>query len=95
MSRRRFYDAARRLLEERVAADHAPVRLVGVGMSHLERHANRQQLLFDEPEHRRQMKLDAASDMIRKRFGLDALSRGSRLHCDTTRQRPPRPNDTL
>ncbi len=85
-------DAANLLLEQRVAEDHLPVRLVGIGVSQLDRGAAREQLLFEEPAHQRQTQLDAATDVIREKFGRDALTRGSRLLHDTTHHPPPKPD---
>ena len=71
--------AACQLLAQRVPRDRLPVRLVGVGLSHIDTRPQRQKMLFDEQEHKLQHQLDVATDEIRARFGSSAVSRGSRL----------------
>jgi DNA polymerase-4 len=87
-----IHAAAQQLFDERITL-RMPVRLLGVGSSGLGDHEVRQQSLFDEPEHQQQQKLDAASDLIRQKFGHDALSRASRLLHDTRHRSQPKPKD--
>lgn len=84
--------AAEQLYRERVTA-RLPIRLLGVGSSGLGEHEVRQQSLFDEPEHQQNEQLDAASDLIREKFGHEALSRGSKLMHNTRHRAQPRPQD--
>lgn len=52
------------------------LRLLGFGVSGLQRAGAGQQQLFPEPEQERQKRLDEAFDRIRDKFGHDALKRG-------------------
>ncbi|MEM7315041.1 MAG: DNA polymerase IV [Planctomycetota bacterium] len=83
--------AALQLFDERIDFRMA-IRLLGVGSSGIGKHGVRQQSLFDEPERQQQQQLDAASDLIRQKFGHDALSRGSRLMHNTKHRAQPKPN---
>ena len=51
-----------------------PVRLIGMGTSHLA-HEPAQLDLFPDPEHERRRQLDRAVDDIRRRFGPDSIGR--------------------
>jgi DNA polymerase-4 len=73
-----LWKAARELLELRSPAGREPVRLIGVGVSGLERPGQRQRDLFDEVDHQRDSRLDAVKDAIRDRFGRHALASGKR-----------------
>ena len=53
-----------------------PLRLLGFGVSGLQRYGTGQQQLFAEPEDEKQKRLDKAFDNIRGKFGDDALRRG-------------------
>jgi DNA polymerase-4 len=55
-----------------------PVRLVGVGVTSLGKHREQQGLLFDD-QSKRDTDLDAATDVIRDRFGSAAIRRGTSL----------------
>ena len=75
-----IYSAACKLFDE--LWDGTPVRLLGVRTSKLTQDDAPIQLnLFDyaAPKSEKQQKLDAALDDIRKRFGSDAIKRGSLL----------------
>lgn len=75
-----IYSVACKLFDE--LWDHTPIRLLGVRTSKLtEENAPIQLNLFDytAPKSEKQQKLDAALDNIRKRFGNDAIKRGSLL----------------
>lgn len=89
---REVHTAAERLFQERVTL-RLPIRLLGVGSSAFAKHDVRQPSLFDEPEHQQHQQLDAASDLIREKFGSSALSRGSRLMHNTKHKAQPRPTD--
>src|SRR5690606_37299889 len=56
-----------------------PVRLLGVGVSHLAEHAGEQLGLFDGDQRDRQRAVDAAADAVALRFGKGAIRRGSAL----------------
>jgi DNA polymerase IV len=53
-----------------------PLRLLGFGVSGLQKAGSGQQELFPEPETEKQRRLDEAFDKIRDKFGRDALGRG-------------------
>lgn len=75
-----IYSATCKLFDE--LWDGTPIRLLGVRTSKLtEEDAPIQLNLFDyaAPKSEKQQKLDAALDDIRKRFGSDAIKRGSLL----------------
>jgi DNA polymerase-4 len=52
------------------------LRLLGFGVSGLQKARSGQHQLFNEPEVEKQKRLDEAFDMIRNKFGHDALRRG-------------------
>jgi DNA polymerase-4 len=52
------------------------LRLLGFGVSGLQKACTGQQRLFSEPEQEKQKRLDKAFDEIRSKFGHDALRRG-------------------
>jgi DNA polymerase-4 len=70
-----FRDAALRIWHRWVDSSFRPVRLIGVTAYPLE-NAPAQEVLFPDPEERRQRRLDEAVDEIRERFGRDSLKRG-------------------
>jgi DNA polymerase-4 len=70
-----FRDAALRIWHRWVDSSFRPVRLIGVTAYPLE-NAPAQEVLFPDPEKRRQRRLDEAVDEIRERFGRDSLKRG-------------------
>lgn len=72
------YTIARELFDH-LGDSHLPIRLLGVGVSHLSDKAIRQQMLFDEDEHQTQSRADATADAIRSRFGAKAVQRASGL----------------
>jgi DNA polymerase-4 len=88
----RLWDAAAVLLD-RLPPAHRPVRLVGIGVSGLDRSDTGQRSLFDGPEQRKQSDLDAALDRIRETFGSDALQRGSRVRHGGRHVPGPHPDD--
>jgi DNA polymerase-4 len=52
------------------------LRLLGFGASGLSVEGSGQKMLFSDPEDEKQKKIDAVYDMIRNKFGDDALKRG-------------------
>lgn len=64
------------LLKANLDTVHSPVRLLGVGVSNLERIELHQHFLFDEDERQRQKRLDHSLDRIRERFGSASLKSG-------------------
>jgi DNA polymerase-4 len=65
------------LFEQRLPPSLPPVRLLGMGVSGLDRSGEQQKLLFDTEERKRQSRLDSATDQIRQRFGSDAIGRAA------------------
>jgi DNA polymerase-4 len=53
-----------------------PIRLLGFGVSGLQKAGTGQRHLFEEPEQEKQKRLDEVFDKIRDNFGHDALRRG-------------------
>jgi DNA polymerase-4 len=73
------WQAAEQMLRSRLPADHPAVRLLGVGVSGLDRSGQTQRLLFEEDRRRRQSRLDAATDQITARYGKSAIGRARRM----------------
>lgn len=74
-----LWHAAAELLKSRMPAEHPPVRLLGMGVSGLDRWEFTQRSLFDDAERQRQSRLDAVTDEITARFGQDAIGRAGRM----------------
>ena len=72
--------AADEMFCHRLPANHLPIRLIGMGVSGFDATGLVQGLLFDQDERKTHSNLDAATDQIRERFGLEALRRASSLH---------------
>jgi DNA polymerase-4 len=71
-----FIRIATMLLEKHLPRKHPGVRLLGMGVSHLESGEPPQGELFADNRTRKQSRVDAASDRIREKFGDSALRRG-------------------
>ncbi len=82
-----FWRAASGLFDNRLPEPLPPVRLLGLGVSGLDRVGEQQALLFDGQERQRQRQLDAATDQIRERFGAGAIGRA--VHVDRNRKVEP------
>ncbi|MCA9041276.1 MAG: DNA polymerase IV, partial [Planctomycetaceae bacterium] len=74
-----IWEAAVELLEEKAPRRSLPVRLLGVGVSHLREDSERQLQLFGKDDHEKLNRLDQTTDAIRDRFGTTAVQRGLRL----------------
>ena len=84
-----LWEQANALLSTRLPSNHLPVRLLGMGVTEIDRTGVTQQQLFDEADRERQDELDEVGDQIRDRYGSKALSRGSTLkHNARHRPRP-------
>jgi len=75
----RIYRTARILFDQ--VSQEGPFRLIGVGISHLEAAESADQFadLLD-PDAGQREKVERASDVIRKRFGRDAIRKGRSLN---------------
>jgi len=71
-----IWRAVAELFDRRMPHSVLPARLIGVGVSGLERGAAIQRHLFDESSRAKQHAADHASDAIRERFGDAAIRRG-------------------
>jgi len=72
-----LWTAANELFNTRVPSDHLPVRLLGMGVSDFDRSGMTQAQLFDEGDRNKYARLDEVGDLVREKFGSQALSRGS------------------
>ena len=85
-----LWNAACRLFDLRLPTPLPPVRLLGMGVSGLERSREEQGLLFDGEERERQRRLDGVTDRIRERFGADSIGRASSVEQQKTSDRSGR-----
>ena len=91
-----LWQVASELLTTQVPLDQLPVRLLGLGVSDLDRAGEVQGHLFDEDVHEKQTRLDEVGDLIRNRFGAQALRRGRSLEHGIRHRPSPGPeHDTL
>jgi DNA polymerase IV len=81
-----IWQTASRMLAERLPARRLRIRLLGVGVSGLDRPKAVQLSLFPDPQHEQQTRLDEVSDQIREKFGGRSLQRAlGMLHDVATR----------
>lgn len=75
----RLWRETRKLFDEWVENNFQPVRLIGMGVSQPASHEKQQSQmgLFSNPENDRSKRLDATTDAIRNKFGLNAIHRGT------------------
>lgn len=64
------------VFEEWYKKSAAKIRLLGFGVSNLQAEGSGQQLLFSDPNNKKQKTIDAVLDKIRGKYGDDALTRG-------------------
>ena len=81
-----FYAVARALLE-RLYTRRVTARLVGVQLSNLTGAGQRQMHLWEEPRYARRMRVYAAADRIRERFGFSVLATGRAIELIKTHER--------
>ena len=74
----RLWSAAATLFDRWASRSFQPVRLIGVSANRLKQTAEQLEL-FDDPQRRRQQRLDQATDRIVQRFGKGALRRGDAI----------------
>ena len=84
-----LWKAASELFNTRLPNDHLSVRLLGMGVSDFDRSGVTQGQLFDEGDCGKHDRVDEVGDLVRERFGSNALSRGSSLEHQARHQ--PRP----
>ena len=82
-----LWQAAKELFCTRLPKQHLQVRLLGMGVSDIDRSGLRQTQLFDEGDRGKHSRIDEVGDQVRERFGSKALSRGSALEHEA-RHRP-------
>jgi DNA polymerase-4 len=70
-----IWQTAAGLFATKLPARRLQVRLLGVGLSGLDRPAAVQLSLFPDPQHEQQTRLDEVSDRIREKFGGGSLQR--------------------
>ncbi len=83
-----IWQVASKLLRTSLPERPLDIRLLGVGVSNIQRHRPRQLQLFDEAGQPIRPALDKATDEVRKQFGRHALRRGSTLRHTRSRPRP-------
>lgn len=71
-----FLKVAIALLKTNLSKRKGPVRLVGMGLSHLDSGERVQGELFLDEAMQKQQRIDAATDLIRLKYGKSALKRG-------------------
>jgi DNA polymerase-4 len=71
--------AARDLFASKIPLGGRGVRLLGVGVSHLEAQGSGQQGLFPDPASQRAHRLAEVADRVRERFGKEAMTRARLL----------------
>ena len=69
-------ETATQLIQKELGENHAPIRLIGVGVSKLRTGELSQRLLFDENEMQKNRNLDQVADEIANKFGSDAMKSG-------------------
>ena len=76
------------LLTTRVPVERQAVRLLGMGVSDLHGPGKVQGTLFDDDERQRQSQIDEVGDLLRDRFGSQALRRGATLDHGSQKEEP-------
>ena len=88
-----LWEFASEMLTTRLPATRQPVRLLGMGVSDIDRSDQTQLQLFDQPQRRRRAEIDRIADVIHDQFGAEALRRGSTLEHNVKHRPQPRPGD--
>lgn len=87
----RLLETAIGLLATRMPSPLPPVRLLGVGVTGLQRGDVRQKQLFDQEEQQRDDRLDMTTDQINLRFGRGTIGRAASLQKPQQQQSWPQP----
>ena len=75
-----LWQVASKLLDTRLADEHLPVRLLGIGVSGIDRSEIQQGTLFDNEQRKKQSQLDKVLDDVDDALGRHVLRRGSGLN---------------
>lgn len=70
------YQISKRLLEE-LWDKKIPIRLIGLSLGNISNESCEQMTLFDNEKRDKQRKIDETMDLVRSRFGMDKVIRGS------------------
>ena len=87
-----LWSVALQLLTSELPNRPLVVRLIGMGVSNLQKQRPVQQSLFAEEQDERDTRLDQVADTIRNRFGSASLRRASTVQHDAEHQPRPRPD---
>lgn len=86
---RELWEGVRSLFEERLPDRPLEIRLLGMGVSHLNRGEPRQKLLFEDSDRARDRQLDEVRDAIAEKFGREGVRPASQIEKpDDTRSGP-------
>jgi len=72
-----IFDTGSKLLAKELSQEKQPVRLIGIGVSHLTETAHQPDML--DPSAQRQARINAVIDRIRNRYGFTAIQTGRTL----------------
>lgn len=86
-----LWETAAELLKSQLPDRPLVVRLLGMGVSNLQRPTSVQMSLFDEESDTKDDKIDGVADQIREKFGSLSLRRGSAVQHDVEHRPQPRP----
>ncbi|MBL8817490.1 MAG: DNA polymerase IV [Planctomyces sp.] len=88
---KQLWSVASQLLASELPDRPLVVRLLGMGVSNLQKEQPVQQKLFAEDDHEKDARLDQVADQIRSRFGTASLRRASAVQHNAEHKPIPRP----